>query len=50
MKDPDFLGDAKKLNIDVEPVTGEVMQALVARVSTFDRAVVDRALALTEAK
>ena len=50
MKDADFQGDAKKLNIDVEPVTGEVMQALVARVSTFERAVVDRALALTEAK
>ena len=50
MKDPDFLADARKLNIDVEPVAGEVMQALVARVSTFDRAVVDRALALTEAK
>jgi tripartite-type tricarboxylate transporter receptor subunit TctC len=50
MKDADFQGDAKKLNIDVEPVTGEVMQALVARVSSFERAVVDRALALTEVK
>ena len=50
MKDADFQTDAKKLNIDVEPVTGEVMQALVARVSTFERAVVDRALALTEVK
>jgi tripartite-type tricarboxylate transporter receptor subunit TctC len=50
MKDPEFLADAKKLNIDVEPVTGEIMQALVARVSNFDRAVVDRALELTEAK
>lgn len=50
MKDADFQADAKKLNIDVEPVTGEVMQALVARVSTFERAVVDRALALTEVK
>ena len=50
MKDADFQADAKKLNIDVEPDTGEVMQALVARVSTFERAVVDRALALTEVK
>ena len=50
MKDADFQADAKKLNIDVEPVTGEVMQALVARVSTFEKAVVDRALALTEVK
>ncbi len=50
MKDAEFLADAKKLNIDVEPVTGEVMQDMVARVSGFDRAVVDRALQLTEAK
>ncbi len=50
MKDPDFLADAKKLNIDVEPVPGELMQTLVARVSDFERAVVDRALELTEAK
>jgi tripartite-type tricarboxylate transporter receptor subunit TctC len=50
MKDADFLADAKKLNIDVEPVPGELMQTLVARVSDFDRAVVDRALELTEAK
>ncbi len=50
MKDPEFLSDAKKLNIDVEPVTGAFMQTMVARVSTFDRAVVDRALDLTEPK
>ena len=50
MKDADFQSDAKKLNIDVEPVTGEAMQALVARVSTFEKAVVERALALTEVK
>ena len=50
MKDAEFLADAKKLNIDVEPVTGEVMQTLVARVSSFDRTVVDRALELTEVK
>ena len=50
MKDTDFLADAKKLNIDVEPVPGELMQTLVARVSDFERAVVDRALELTEAK
>jgi hypothetical protein len=50
MKDADFLADAKKLNIDVEPVPGELMQTMVARVSNFDRSVVDRALELTEAK
>jgi len=50
MKDSDFLNDAKKLNIDVEPVTGELMQTMVARVSSFDRTVVDRALELTEVK
>jgi tripartite-type tricarboxylate transporter receptor subunit TctC len=50
MKDTDFLADAKKLNIDVEPVPGELMQTMVARVSNFDRSIVDRALELTEAK
>ena len=50
MKDPEFLADAQRLNIEVEPVAGEVMQKLVARVGDFDRTVVDRALELTEAK
>ena len=50
MQDPEFLADAKKLNIEVEPVAGEVMQKLVARVGDFDRSVVDRALELTEAR
>jgi len=50
MKDPEFLADAQRLNIEVEPVAGEVMQKLVARVGDFDRSVVDRALELTEAK
>jgi hypothetical protein len=31
-------------------VTGELMQTMVARVSSFDRTVVDRALELTEVK
>ena len=50
MQDPEFLADAKRLNIDVEPVSGEVMQKLVARVGDFDRSVVERALDLTEPK
>jgi tripartite-type tricarboxylate transporter receptor subunit TctC len=50
MQDPEFVADAKRLNIDVEPVAGEVMQKLVARVGDFDRSVVDRALELTEAR
>ena len=30
MKDPDFLADAKKANLDIEPVTGSEMEKLVA--------------------
>jgi hypothetical protein len=50
MQDPEFLADAKRMNIDVEPVAGDVMQTLVERVGAFDRAVIDRALELTEAQ
>ncbi|HEY4134046.1 MAG TPA: tripartite tricarboxylate transporter substrate-binding protein [Alphaproteobacteria bacterium] len=47
MKDPEFVADAGKLAIEIEPVTGEDIAKLVDRISKFDRPVVDRALALT---
>jgi hypothetical protein len=49
MKDPEFVADAGKLSIEIEPITGEDMQKLVERISKFERPVVDRALALTAA-
>lgn len=48
MKDQAFIAEANKLRIDIEPVTGEAMQKVVERISTFDRSVVERALALTK--
>jgi tripartite-type tricarboxylate transporter receptor subunit TctC len=50
MKDPVFLADAEKIQIEVDPVSGEMMQQVVARIATFDRSVIDRAIELTEAK
>ena len=32
MKDPEFLADAKKANLDIEPVTGQEMERLIAGV------------------
>jgi len=32
MKDPEFLADAKKLNLEIDPITGEQAQQLIARV------------------
>lgn len=50
MKDPEFLAEANRLGIEVDPVTGEKMQELIERISGFDRAVVERALELTVAR
>ena len=33
MKDPEFLADAKKLRLEIDPITGEQAQELIARVS-----------------
>ena len=32
MKDPDFLADAKKLSMEIDPLTGEQVQEVIARV------------------
>ena len=48
MKDPAFLADAEKMQIEIDPVSGETMQNVVARIASFDRSVVDRALELTQ--
>jgi tripartite-type tricarboxylate transporter receptor subunit TctC len=48
MKDPEFLADAKKLDIEIEPIGGEEMQKVVARLSKFDKAAIARAVELTK--
>jgi tripartite-type tricarboxylate transporter receptor subunit TctC len=50
MQDPQFLAEAAKLAIEVEPVKGEAMQALVERLSKIDRKAADRALELSAVK
>jgi hypothetical protein len=43
MKDPAFLVDAKAMKVDVEPMSGEEVQALVGQVyTTTPPAVVER--------
>ena len=45
MKDPQFLADAAKMQLDVEPETGEAVEAFIARVSASSPAIVERAKA-----
>ena len=42
MKDPELLAEAGKMNIDVEPSTGEQVQALVAKMYETPPAVIER--------
>lgn len=50
MKDPQFLAEAQKLDIEVEPLSGEEMAKIVSRLATFDRSVVERVTELTARK
>ncbi len=50
MKDPAFVAEASKLQFDVDPLTGEQVQALVARLANTPRAVVARVRAALEAQ
>jgi hypothetical protein len=42
MKDPELLAEAQKINIDVEPRTGEQVQALVAKMYETPPTVIER--------
>jgi tripartite-type tricarboxylate transporter receptor subunit TctC len=42
MKDPQFIADAKKTQIDISPMTGEEVEQLIARLSTASPAVIER--------
>ncbi len=48
MKDPDFVKETMALNIEIEPVTGEAMQKIVANVLATPKPVADRAKPLLE--
>jgi tripartite-type tricarboxylate transporter receptor subunit TctC len=43
MKDPEFLADATKTKIDISPMSGEDVEAFIARVSAASPAVIERA-------
>ena len=43
LKDPDLLADAKKQRLDIEPISGEDVQALVTKVYSMPAAVVAKA-------
>ena len=47
LKDPAFLADAKRLNFDIAPMTGEEMQRIVAQVAQEPADVVARMKALS---
>jgi tripartite-type tricarboxylate transporter receptor subunit TctC len=42
MKDKDFIADASKQKLDVEPEDGEQLQAFIKKVYATPKAVVDR--------
>ena len=43
MKDDQFLADAAKAQIDIEPMTGETVEALITRFSASSPSVIERA-------
>lgn len=43
MKDPRFIADVAKLDIEIDPVQGAEMDAVVRRIAGYDAAVVQRA-------
>jgi tripartite-type tricarboxylate transporter receptor subunit TctC len=49
-RDPAFIAEAKKMNLDVDPMSGEDLQALVRRVYATPAEVVELAKAATAAK
>ena len=46
MKDPAYLADAKKRRLDVDPLTGEQIEALIAEVYKTPKAVIERVRAI----
>jgi tripartite-type tricarboxylate transporter receptor subunit TctC len=47
MTDPTFVAEATKLNVEIEPMPGEEMAAMVERILSFPQKAIDRAKELT---
>jgi hypothetical protein len=45
MKDPDFLADAQKANLDIDPATGEQVHALLLRFADYPKNIIQKAKA-----
>ena len=43
VKDPDFVGDIRKLKVELDPLTGEHVQELITRTLAVPAAVRERA-------
>jgi tripartite-type tricarboxylate transporter receptor subunit TctC len=50
LKDPEFIKDAEKLNLEVEHVPGEKLQEIVDRLYALPRSVIDRAAQVSGAE
>ncbi len=48
MRDPDFLSEARKQNMDVDPVSGQAIEALLTRIYASPPDVVARAREISE--
>jgi tripartite-type tricarboxylate transporter receptor subunit TctC len=44
MKDPDFLVEADKLGIEIDPVSGEKFEALIKRVASAPPEIIEKAV------
>ena len=45
MRDPEFLADAERANLDVDPATGEQAEQLLREFANYPKSVIDRAKA-----
>ncbi len=48
MRDPDFLADAKKVNIDIDPASGAEVEQLLAQFANYPESVIRKARAIIE--
>jgi tripartite-type tricarboxylate transporter receptor subunit TctC len=48
MKDPDFIADAKRQKLEVDPVDGENLEILIRKIYTTPRPIVDKVAELTK--
>jgi tripartite-type tricarboxylate transporter receptor subunit TctC len=50
MKDPAFLADAKRTSVDIDPISGEEVEAIIKRLYETPKPVVDKVVAIRSGK